>query len=219
MADRNDETGIDGDGATDRGTSDPRYDVTDFGTDGDDADAIQRAVDAAGGDGGGAVFLPAGEYVMRKAVTVRPGVRVVGAGMGATTVVAEGEGFAAFEGFGSVDEPITDLGFADLAIDCSDLGGGGYDTGEKCIYLQYVRRCSIERVYAYGAPATGIGTDFMVESLVHGCVAERNGRFWEPGRIGANGIGIGAGRYEAGTVVVSGCHAVDNGNNGVMFEA
>ncbi|MDL5362601.1 right-handed parallel beta-helix repeat-containing protein [Halalkalicoccus sp. NIPERK01] len=199
-------------------TGDPWYDVTAFeGGDGD-ARAIQRAVDAAGEDGG-TVFLPTGEYVVRTAVTMRPGVRVVGAGMGATTVVAEGEGFAAFEGFGRVDDPIEDLGFADLAIDCSGLGGEGYDTGEKCIYLQYVRRCSIERVYAYGAPATGIGTDFMVESLVHGCIAERNGRFWEPGRIGANGIGIGAGRYDAESVVVSDCHALDNGNNGVMFEA
>lgn len=196
------------------------YDVTDFGADGDDdTEAIQRAVDAAGEDGGGTVFLPAGEYVVKEAVTVRPGVRIVGVGMGATTVVAEGEGFAAFEGFGRVEEPINDLGFADLAIDCSGLGGEGYDTGEKCIYLQYVQRCLIERVYAYGAPATGIGTDFMVESLVHGCIAERNGRFWEPGRIGANGIGIGASRYDAETVVVSDCHALDNGNNGVMFEA
>lgn len=197
----------------------PWYDVTAFGASGSgDAEAIQRAVTAAS-EGGGTVFLPAGEYRLTEPVTLRSGVRIVGAGMGATTVVAEGVGFSAFEGFGSTDDPLTDLAFVDLAIDCSGLNGGEYDTGEKCIYLQYVRRCRIERVYTYGAPATGIGTDFMVESLVHGCIAENNGRDWEPGRIGANGIGIGAGRYAAETVVVSACHALDNGNNGVMFEA
>lgn len=196
----------------------PWYDVRTFDA-GDDAAAIGRAVDAAASDGGGTVLLPPGEYDLNGPVTLRSGVRVRGAGVGATTVSASGEGFAAFEGFGTTEEPLTDVAIEDLAIDCSDLGGEGYDTGEKCVYLQYVRRCRISGVYAYGAPATGIGTDFMVESLVHGCIAERNGRGWEPGRIGANGIGIGAGRYAAETVVVSDCHAVENGNNGVMFEA
>lgn len=184
-----------------------------------DSTAIQRAVDDAAEHGGGTVLLSPGEHRLSEPVTLRSGVRVRGAGTGATTVSASGEGFAAFEGFGSTDDPLTDLAIEDLAIDCSDLGAEGYDTGEKCIYLQYVRRCRISGVYAYGAPATGIGTDFMVESLVHGCIAERNGRFWKPGRIGANGIGIGAGRYAAETVVVSDCHALANGNNGVMFEA
>lgn len=213
--------GANGDGSTkdDVPSERPRYDATAFGTDDGDAAAIQRAVDAAAADGGGTVLLPAGEYRLNEPVTLRSGVRVRGVGTGATTVSASGAGFAAFEGFGSVEEPLTDVGIEHLAIDCSGLGGGGYDTGEKCVYLQYVRRCRISGVYAYGAPATGIGTDFMVESLVHGCIAERNGRFWEPGRIGANGIGIGAGRYAAETVVVSDCHAVGNGNNGVMFEA
>lgn len=197
----------------------PWHDVRAFDAGDGDAAAIQRAVDAAASDGGGTVLLPSGEYRLDEPVTLRSGVLVRGVGIGVTTVSASGEGFAAFEGFGTTDEPLTDVGIEDLAIDCSDLGGEDYDTGEKCLYLQYVRRCRISGVYAYGAPATGIGTDFMVESLVHGCIAERNGRFWEPGRIGANGIGIGAGRYAAETVVVSDCHAVDNGNNGVMFEA
>jgi hypothetical protein len=197
----------------------PWYDATTFEAGDGDAAAIGRAVDAAADDGGGTVLLPTGEYRLKEPVKLRSGVHVRGAGTGATTLSARGAGFAAFEGFGSTDDPLTDLAIEDLAIDCTGLGGEGYDTGEKCIYLQYVRRCRISGVYAHGAPATGIGTDFMVESLVHGCVAERNGRFWEPGRIGANGIGIGAGRYAAETVVVSDCHAVDNGNNGVMFEA
>lgn len=202
----------------------PWYDVTAFGADGDgegdDAPAVQRAVDAASEDGGGTAYLPPGEYRLRGPIDLASGVLLRGEHPGATTLRTVGAGYAAIEGFGTVDEPLTDLGVADLAIDCSSLGEeGSYSTGEKCIYAQYVRRCRIAGVYAYGAPATGIGTDFMVDSLIHGCVAERNGRFWEPGRIGANGIGVGAGRYPVETITVSDCHALDNGNNGVMFEA
>lgn len=187
----------------------------------DDDATIRRAVDDAAADGGGTVLLSAGEHRLEGPVALRSGVRVRGMGVGTTVVSASGEDFAAFEGFGSTEEPLVDLAIEDLAIDCSELGGEDYATGGKCIYLQYVRRCRISGVYAHGAPATGIGTDFMLESLVHGCIAEGNGRSWAPGRIGANGIGIGAGRYAAETVV-SDCHAVDNGNNGnngVMFEA
>lgn len=202
----------------------PWYDVTAFGADGDgegdDAPAIQRVVDAARKDGGGTAYLPPGEYRVRGPVELASGVLLRGEHAGATTLRADGAGYAAIEGFGAVDKPLSDLGIADLAIDCSSLGEeGSYSTGEKCIYAQYVRRCRIAGVYAYGAPATGIGTDFMVDSLIHGCVAENNGRFWEPGRIGANGIGVGAGRYDVETITVSDCHALDNGNNGVMFEA
>lgn len=201
----------------------PWYDVTAFGADGDgnadDARAIQRAVDVAADDGGGTVYLPPGEFRVLEPVTLRSGVRIAGEHTGATAIVADGAGFSALEGFGSAGDPLTDVTVTDLSIDCSTLGDGTYSTGEKCIYIQYVRRCQILRVYAYGAPATGIGTDFMLDSVIHGCVAERNGRGWSSGEIGSNGIGIGAGRYEVETVTVSNCHTLDNGNNGIMFEA
>jgi hypothetical protein len=185
----------------------------------DDSAAIQAAVDAAADDGG-TVSLPPGTYRVTSPVTLRSGVQVRGDGPGATTLLAGGDDYAALEGFGAPDDPLTDLSVEELAVDCSTLGDGEtYSTGEKCVYLQHVERCRILGVYAYGAPATGIGTDFMVDSLVHGCVAERNGRLRSPGDIGANGIGIGAGRSAAETVVVSDCHAAGNGNNGVMFEA
>ncbi|WP_303659899.1 right-handed parallel beta-helix repeat-containing protein [Haladaptatus salinisoli] len=217
------------DSTTDRSTENaffagkPWHDAVAYGATGDgasdDAPALQSAVDAAA-DGGGTVYLPPGTYRVESPVTLRSGVRFRGEGMGATTLVADGDDYAALEGFGTADDPLTDLSVESMAIDCSALGDGEtYSTGEKCIYFQNVKRCRIVAVYAYGAPATGIGTDFMVDSLVHGCIAERNGRLWSPGDIGANGIGIGAGRFSAETVTVSDCHAADNGNNGVMFEA
>ncbi|GAA0228469.1 right-handed parallel beta-helix repeat-containing protein [Haladaptatus pallidirubidus] len=212
-----------GDTSTENAAFAGRHDVTAYGATGDgttpDAAAIQDAVVAAA-DGDGSVYLPPGTYRVESPVTLRSGVRFRGAGMGATTLLADGDDYAALEGFGTPDDPLTDLSVEAMTIDCSPLGDGEtYSTGEKCIYFQNVKRCRIVSVHAYGAPATGIGTDFMVDSLVHGCIAEQNGRLWSPGDIGANGIGIGAGRFSAETVVVSDCHAADNGNNGVMFEA
>lgn len=202
----------------------PVYDVTQWGTVGDgstnDAPAVQAAGDAAASAGGGTVFFPAGTFEMGETVDVANwnGVTVTGAGMGATTVTAGGDDYSAFEGISSSSDYLEDFTIRDMTIDCSQLGDGAtYSTDEKCIFTQYTRRMQILNVFAYGAPATGIGTDFMEESLIHGCIAENNGRLY-PGTIGGNGIGVGTGRSNHETVIVSDCHTVDNGNNGIMFE-
>ncbi|WP_327051152.1 glycosyl hydrolase family 28-related protein [Halomicrococcus gelatinilyticus] len=202
--------------------------ATDYGAagdgTGDDRAAIQAAVDDAHGAGGDRVCLPAGEYRVEGPITHRSGVHLVGDGMGATTIRGEGAGFAVLEGFGDPDDPLTDLSVAEMTVDASGVPGDeAYAPGEKCIYFQHVRRCRIVGVHAYGSAATGIGTDMMVDSLVHGCVAEDCGRNFAAARdglnVGSNGIGIGTGlAADVEPVVVADCHARDNGNNGVMFE-
>ncbi|MFC4436431.1 MULTISPECIES: right-handed parallel beta-helix repeat-containing protein [Natrialbaceae] len=202
--------------------------VTEYGASGDgtddDREVIQAAVDDAHDAGGDRVYFPAGEYRIGGPITHRSRVRLIGDGTGATTIRAEGSGFAALEGFGKSDEPLTDLAVERMTIDASGVPGGeSYDPGEKCIYYQHVRRCRIVGVHASGSAATGIGTDMMVDSLVHGCVAEDCGRNFDAARdginIGSNGIGIGTGlAADAEPVVVADCHARGNGNNGIMFE-
>ena len=202
--------------------------VTEYGANGDgtgdDREAIQAAVDDAHRAGGDRVHLPAGDYRIEGPITHRSRVHLVGDGMGATTIRAEGEGFAALEGFGDPDDPLTDIAVESLSVDASGVpGDASYDPGEKCVFYQHVRRCRVVDVHAYGSAATGIGTDMMVDSLVHGCVAEDCGRNFDAARdglnIGSNGIGIGTGlAADAEPVVVADCHARDNGNNGIMFE-
>ena len=202
--------------------------VTEYGASGDgtgdDREAIQAAVDDAHEAGGDRVSLPAGEYRIEGPITHRSSVHLVGDGMGATTIRAGGEGFAALEGFGEPDDPLEDLSVERLTVDASGVPGDeSYDPGEKCIYYQHVRRCRLVGVHAYGSAATGIGTDMMVDSLVQGCVAEDCGRNFDAARdgiaIGSNGIGIGTGlAADAEPVVIADCHARDNGNNGIMFE-
>ncbi|WP_187433053.1 glycosyl hydrolase family 28-related protein [Natronococcus pandeyae] len=202
--------------------------VAEYGASGDgtndDRGAIQAAVDDAHEAGGDRVYLPAGEYRVDGPITHRSRVHLVGDGMGPTTIRAEGKGFAALEGFGEPDEPLTDLAVEQLTVDASGVPGGeSYDPGEKCLYYQHVRRCRIVGVHAYGSAATGIGTDMLVDSLVQGCVAEDCGRNFDAARdglnIGSNGIGIGTGlAADAEPVVVANCHARGNSNNGIMFE-
>ncbi len=59
-----------------------RYIVTDYGAKGDgktsDADAIQKALDAAGKNGGGEVYLPVGNYLIDKSLSIPGGVRLQG---------------------------------------------------------------------------------------------------------------------------------------------
>lgn len=58
------------------------YNVADFGAKGDgkidDTYSIQKAIDAAWKEGGGVVFLPAGDYVVRGRIEVLPGVMLRG---------------------------------------------------------------------------------------------------------------------------------------------
>lgn len=204
------------------------FDVTDYGAigdgTGDDRDAIQAAVEDAYEAGGGRVVLPAGEYRVEGPITLRSGVHLVGEGMGATSLVADGDDFSVIDGFGEPGDPLTDLAVEAMTIDASAVGEtGDYTPSEKCIYFQHVRRCRIAAVRAYRSAATGIGTDMMVDSVVTGCIAEGCGWNFDAAReginIGSNGIGIGTGREAAAEpVVVSDCHARDNGNNGIMFE-
>ena len=202
--------------------------VSEYGADGDgtgnDREAIQAAVDDAYRAGGDCVYLPAGDYRVGGPITHRSCVHLVGDGMGATTNRAEGEGFAAVEGFGDPDDPLTDVGVESLTVDASGVTGDeSYDPGEKCVFYQHVRRCRIVGVHAHGSAATGIGTDMMVDSLIHGCVAGDCGRNFAAARdglnIGSNGIGVGTGlAADAEPVVIADCHARNNGNNGIMFE-
>ena len=65
--------------------------VKDFGAAGDgvtnDTPAFQEAIDAVGR---GTVYIPPGSYVLSTAVTLRPLVNVLGAGVGITTLVQKG---------------------------------------------------------------------------------------------------------------------------------
>jgi hypothetical protein len=89
------------------------FNVMDYGASGtgqqDDTAAIQAAVDAASAAGGGVVLLPPGTYWRGGATVVVPGgVRIVGAGPGATNILDRGGSWPClkFAGSNGADVPL-----------------------------------------------------------------------------------------------------------------
>src|SRR3972149_3776544 len=83
--------------------------------------------------------------------------------------------------------------------------------------MTFLKRCFFQNLYVYNTPATGIGTDYMVDCFIHNCVVDTAGRQFD-GTVGGNGIGIGTGKYANENLVISDCHTLNCGNNGVMVE-
>lgn len=201
------------------------YSVKDYGAKGDgvadDTHAIQEAIDAAAGAGGGTVFIPAGEYRITGPIIPRSKVAIVGAGMSDTFIKAYGEDFAAFRADGSTQSPLEDITIADMTIDCAGIvDQGTFKFASKCIFIRWVKRLYILRVHAKDAPATAIGPDYLVDSLIHGCIVTRGGRQFQElgGTVGGSGIGIGTGAWEIENFTISDCHTIDCGNTGILIE-
>jgi len=84
------------------------------GNSGNDAPAIQRALNAAGGRGGGMVALPAGTFTLDGPLVLRDNVELIGAGP--ATVLKAGPRFLAAQGPGGGYPLITTDGAANTTI-------------------------------------------------------------------------------------------------------
>lgn len=177
---------------------------------------IQSAIDAVTA-AGGTILLKAGTYQIIAPIVMKAKVRLTGEGRG-TVLAGSGTGFSVIQGFGSVATPIADVEVSNLMIDGTGLVDSPYSTNTKGIYMTHLKRAKFLNLYVYNTPATGIGTDFLIDSLVHGCVVQTAGRQYPGTGYGSNGIGIGTGEFEEESLIVSDCITVGCGNNGIMFE-
>lgn len=185
----------------------------------DDTLSIQAAITATSAKGG-TVYLPAGTYKVTSALTPLSKVRIQGAGSGVTTVAGSGSQFSIFQNLATVGSPLTDVEICDMTIDGTNVGFTSLSPAIKGIYIQYVKRLKLHGLYVYNTWATGIGTDFLVDSQIDRCVVDNCGvRGVAAGMgTGCNGIGIGTGAYAIEDWVVSNCVATTCGNNGLMLE-
>jgi hypothetical protein len=196
-------------------------DDSDYRCDGSkDADIIQRAIDFANECGGGVVFIRSGLYIIFKQINLKAGVKIQGEGH-STILSGSGVDFNIFEGLGTLAVPMLDVEICDLKIDGTNVTtSGSYTPVIKGIHMQYAKRLKIHGVYVYNTYASGIGTDFLIDSIIDRCITESCGRgFSVGGTVGSNGIGIGTGKYANESWVVSNCVARNNGNCGMMCEA
>ncbi len=214
-------------------------DALDFGLRGDgvtnDQPALSALVDRLG-EGYAAdsrarvIYCPPGIYSIRDAGTVwRSGVSLIGAGPGATRFVLSNEGnradptplafWTTVQHGADRDRHIADCTFADFEIDGSGVAMAEYSYLAKGLGLQYVVRGVFRNLYIHHTGATGLGCDFLQDSLIDGVVVVGCGRLDTGEEMGGAGIGIGIGGWGAvERCTISNCTTLGNGTNGIFLE-
>ncbi|NJC67938.1 right-handed parallel beta-helix repeat-containing protein [Planosporangium flavigriseum] len=223
------------------GTPEPQvYDAREYGLAGDgvtnDQPALQELVntlgDAYAADGlGRVIYCPPGKYSMRDAGTVwRSGVSLTGAGPGVTKFMLSNAGnraaaaplafFTEVQHGASRENYVSDCTFANFEIDGSGVEFlRGYNVLAKGLGLQYVLRGHFRQLYIHDTAASGLGCDFLQDTVIEGVTVARCGRLNSGRNIGGSGFGIGIGGWgPVERLVMADCAAVGNGANGFFVE-
>lgn len=180
---------------------------------------INAAITAVNAAGGGTVFVKAGNYKIQASIVMKSNVILRGAGRG-TVLFGYGTGFPIITGLGTTSALLIHASVMDLSIDGTNVIDSSWTPNSKGIYMTNLRRCKFVNLYVYNTSATGIGTDFLIDSVITGCVIESAGRQFSAlgGSVGGNGIGIGTGNFNTENLAISDCQSVSCGNNGIMLE-
>ncbi|MGC4806447.1 right-handed parallel beta-helix repeat-containing protein [Micromonospora sp. DT233] len=214
-------------------------DATEYGLRGDgvtnDQPALAALVDRLG-DGYAAdgrarvIYCPPGIYSIRDAGTVwRSGVSLIGAGPGATRFLLSNEGnradptplafWTTLQHGADRDRHIADCSFADFEIDGSAVATVEYNYLAKGLGLQYVVRGTFRNLYIHHTAATGLGCDFLQDSLIEGVVVVGCGRQDNGEEMGGAGIGVGIGGWgPVERLTIANCTTLANGTNGIFLE-
>ncbi|QLQ36875.1 right-handed parallel beta-helix repeat-containing protein [Micromonospora robiginosa] len=200
-----------------------------------DQPALAALVDrlGAGYDADGrarVIHCPPGLYSIRDAGTVwRSGVSLIGAGPAATRFLLSNEGnradpvplayWTTVQHGADRDRHIADCTFADFEIDGSGVGQAEYDYLAKGLGLQYVVRGVFRNLYIHHTGATGLGCDFLQDTLIDGVVVVGCGRLDNGQQMGGAGIGVGIGGWgDVERLTIANCTTVGNGTNGIFLE-
>jgi hypothetical protein len=194
----------------------------------DDQIVINQALDYAAAlaslSGGiRTVHLAPGPVNITNYIKPLSGTRLQGSGW-STVIKGSGSGYSAlYNRDGSAVAPLHDIEICDLKIDMEDVTDGEESSIDvKCIFITYIQRFFLHGVWSYGSIGTGVGTDFLVDSVIDRCLVEYCGRAGESGTgeflIGCNGFGIGSGQFDNESWIISNCIAKNCGNQGFLIE-
>jgi hypothetical protein len=212
------------------------WNARDYGVAGDgatnDQPALQQLVDQLGrackADGlPRVIYCPPGAYRIAGRTTAwRSGVSLTGAGEGATRFLLESDdepvalaGFTKQQHGASRDNHLADCCFFNFEIDGSRVTLPKYEPRAKGLDLQFMVRATFRDLYIHDTAATGLGCDFLNDSVLEGVYAMRCGRQNNGDQPGGAGIGIGVGGWQGlERANVTDCIAADNATNGIFFE-
>jgi hypothetical protein len=176
------------------------------------------------------IYCPPGDYAIRNAGTVwRSGVSLVGAGPGATRFLLSNPDnradptplayFTTLQHGAGRDNHLADCTFAGFEIDGSGVALAEYNYLAKGLGLQYVLRGHFRDLHIHHTGATGLGCDFLQDTVVEGVLTVGCGRLDNGQQMGGAGIGIGIGGWgPVERLTLTGCTTVGNGTNGIFFE-
>ncbi|NYF59580.1 right-handed parallel beta-helix repeat-containing protein [Micromonospora purpureochromogenes] len=192
---------------------------------------VDRLGDAFAADGRARViYCPPGVYSIRDSGTVwRTGVSLIGAGPGATRFVLSNAGnradptplafYTAKLHGADRERHLAYCTFADFEIDGSGVASAEYNPLAKGLGLQYVVRGLFRNLYIHHTAATGLGCDFLQDTLIDGVLVVGCGRLDTGTEMGGAGIGIGIGGWgSVERLNVINCSAVANATNGIFLE-
>jgi len=136
--------------------------VVDFGAIGDDATdnalAIQQAIDAVAGSGGGLLLVPAGIFRIGHSLKLRSHVRLAGVGTAAVLHLVNSDRSSAILGLGTRQNPIDGVSVRDLTIkgDARFAGGKPSVVNGSGLAFVYANNCEVGGVHVIGFSDGGI---------------------------------------------------------------
>lgn len=209
------------------------YNVKDYGAIGDgitdDRNAIQSAIDDCFNNGGGTVYLPKGEYILKSYLEWKSNVNLIGVGVGKSILKTKSDtevlGFSAIEWNRSMyneSNPISNCTFRDFEIDGSGLSVSVVSWRGKGIFLIGVRDCYFENLIIRETCATGLGIDALYNVSINNVYCINCGRTWVKPQteenLGCAGIGIGTNMGDGEYFTITNCITLGCGNMGIFLE-
>ena len=177
----------------------------------------QAAIDAVETDGGGTVMLRPGNFVVRAGIVPKDNVNLMGSGRFQSILIGHVDlaNAAIMQLTGSTTNYLENVTISDMGFQGKDMFTTGYHVGRKAIFITYVYNGNFLNLWINGTPATGMGSDYLVNCVIDNVLVENCGTTGETG--GSNGIGIAV-KYDNETSVISNCIARGNANYGIMYE-
>ena len=113
-----------------------------------------------------------------------------------------------------------DCRFENFEIDGSGLTYEKAGVNGKGMFITCMERAIFRNLYIHHTIGTGLGCDFLVDSVIDSCNVSYCGRNFgkEGATVGQSGIGVGSGWKESESLAITNCVTNYNGNNGVFVE-
>lgn len=198
---------------------------------------LQECVDKASENGGGTVYIPAGEYYFASqglnrrnyeeyVCMPKDNVTVVGAGK-ETVLYPVGKSkngldmfyFNEYADSGFTNpQYLVNADFRDFTIDGAFANAENYTSAGKGFMINLYRDCDWFNVTVKNTDGTGFGMDCPINCTIINCEAYNCGKLATTSSAGASGFGIGTGYSEEETILIENCYAEGNKKFGVFFE-